>query len=191
MNAIGAQLSTDDMVNLAAYFGSLSGVQGQAKSDMLPALVATKVSFPEGYKTSFVRYHTINFPVTKQVRHYYANEAAIRAAKEGKNVPDGAYMLAEVYSAKLDADKKPMVGPDGFFVADQLTGYTAMARDAGWGAEVPDLLRNENWNYAAFSAAKQLRTGVNQAECLACHKPLDKTSYLFTLEPLAAVAKAR
>lgn len=191
MNAIGAQLSADDISNVAAYFASLPGAQGQAKSEMLPSLVATKVSFPEDYKTRFVRYQTINFPATKQVRYYYANEPALRAAKEGKNVPDGAYMLAEVYSAKLDADKKPVLGPDGFYVADQLTGYTAMARDAGWGADVPDMLRNENWNYAAFSAAKQLRSGVNQAECLACHKPLDKASYLFTLDALTAAAKAR
>jgi hypothetical protein len=56
---------------------------------------------------------------------------------------------------------------------------------------VPDLLRNENWNYAVFTAAKQLRPGINQAECLACHKPLDKTSYLFTLEQLSAAAKVR
>jgi hypothetical protein len=28
---------------------------------------------------------------------------------------------------------------------------------------------------------------VNQAECLACHKPLDKVSYTFTLKALAAV----
>lgn len=30
------------------------------------------------------------------------------------------------------------------------------------------------------------RAGVNQAECLACHKPLDKTSFTFTLKELAA-----
>jgi hypothetical protein len=30
------------------------------------------------------------------------------------------------------------------------------------------------------------RAGVNQAECLACHKPLDSTSYTFTPQQLAA-----
>ncbi len=190
MNAIGAQLSADEMGNVAAYFASLPGAQGVAKSEMFPALVATKVAFPEGYRATFKQYHTINFPATKQVRYYYANPVALQAARDGKSVPDGAFMLAEVYSAKLDADKKPVMGADGFFVPDQLTGYTAMARDAGWGTAVPDLLRNENWNYAVFNAAKQVRSGVNQAECLACHKPLDKTSYLFTIDRLTAVAKA-
>jgi hypothetical protein len=46
------------------------------------------------------------------------------------------------------------------------------------------MLRNGDWNYAAFSPDMKLRAGVNQAECLACHKPLDKASFLFSLEPL-------
>ncbi len=83
------------------------------------------------------------------------------------------------------------MGADGFFVPDQLLAYTAMARDAGWGKDIPDMLRNDNWNYAVFTPAKQLRPGVNQAECLACHKPLDKTSFTFTLDRIAAAAKAR
>ncbi len=77
------------------------------------------------------------------------------------------------------------MGADGFFVADKLLFYTAMARGAGWGKDIPDILRNEDWNYAAFTTDKQHRPGVNQAECLACHKPLDKSSYLFTLKQLA------
>jgi hypothetical protein len=63
--------------------------------------------------------------------------------------------------------------------------YTAMARDTGWGKDIPEMLRNENWNYAIFSLDKTPRTAVNQAECLACHKPLDKVSYTFTLKQLA------
>ena len=63
-----------------------------------------------------------------------------------------------------------------------------MERQAGWGAEFPEVLRNEDWQYAGFTAAKQARAGVNQAECLACHKPLDKASYTFSLEPLTLAA---
>jgi len=43
----------------------------------------------------------------------------------------------------------------------------AIGRDAGWGAEIPEILRNENWNCAAFTADKQRTADVNQAECLA------------------------
>jgi hypothetical protein len=98
-------------------------------------------------------------------------------------------LIAEVYSAKLDADKKPLVGSDGNFVPDQLVAYTAMARDAGWGKDFPDMLRNEDWNYAVFTPDGKLRPGINQAECLACHKPLDKSGYVFTLEQIAAASK--
>jgi len=78
-----------------------------------------------------------------------------------------------------------VTGSDGLFVPDKLILYTAMARGAGWGKDFPEMLRNEDWNYAVFTTDKQLRTGVNQAECLACHKPLDKVSYTFTLKQLA------
>ena len=191
MNAIATQLGADEIPNVAAYFASLPGAAGVAKSDFLPALVKTRVAFPEGYQSSFTKYHTINFPATRQVRHYYANAAALQAARAGRPLPDGAVLFAEVHSAKLGADKQPLTGADGFFVADQLLFYTAMARDAGWGAELPEMLRNEDWNYAVFTSAKQLRPGVNQAECLACHKPLDKTSFTFTIDRLTQVAKAR
>jgi len=132
-----------------------------------------------------VKYHAINFPATGQVRYYYANKAAVQAAKEGKALPDGSVLFAEVYAAKLDADKKPVTGSDGFFVPDKLIFYTAMARNPGWGQDFPEMLRNEDWNYAVFTTDKQQRPGVNQAECLACHKPLDKVSYTFTLKQIA------
>ena len=64
-----------------------------------------------------------------------------------------------------------------------------MAREAGWGRDIPEMLRNDDWNYAAFTPEKKMRP-VNQAECLACHKPLDKASYTFTLKELAAAKMA-
>lgn len=187
MNAIAAQLSADDMVNVAAYYESQPGAAPGAKSAFLPNVAGTKVVFPEGYKETFTKYHTINFPAAKEVRYYYANPAAVAAAKAGKSLPDGSVLFVEVYSAKLDADNKPVTGADGFFVADKLVRYTAMEREAGWGDAIPDMLRNENWHYAVFTTAKQQPAGVNQAECLACHKPLSNVSYTFTLQPLLAV----
>ena len=186
MNAIASQLSPDDIANVAAYYAQQPGPATGAKSTFLPNVAKTGVTFPEGYKETFTKYHTINFPATNQVRYYYANKAAVQAAKEGKPLPDGSFLFAEVYAARLDANKKPVMGSDGFFVADKLLFYTAMARGAGWGKDIPEMLRNEDWNYAVFTLDKQHRPGVNQAECLACHKPLDKVSYTFTLKELAA-----
>ena len=190
MNAMASQLSAEDIANVAAYFASLPGAAGGNKSEFLPHVAKTSVKFPEGYQASFIKYHTINFPATKQVRHYYGNKAAVEAARAGKSLPDGSVLFAEVYSAKLDADKKPVTGADGFYEADKLLFYTAMQRDAGWGKEFPEALRNEDWNYAIFTPDKKHRPNVNQAECLACHKPLDKASYTFTLKELAAAKAA-
>jgi len=186
MAAIANQLSAAEMADVAAYFASLPGATGTAKSAQLPNLAKSYLTFPEGYKDSFVRYHTINFPATRQVRHYYANKVAVQAAKEGKSLPDGSYLIAEVYAAKLGADGKPVTGSDGFYIADKPLLYTAMARDAGWGKDIPEMLRNENWNYAVFTLDKKHRP-INQAECLGCHKPLDKVSYTFTLQQISAV----
>jgi cytochrome c553 len=190
MNAMAAQLSADEIANVAAYFASLPGAGAAAKSDFLPQIAKTSVAFPEGYQSSYVKYHTLNFPETKQVRLYYANAVAVEAARAGRSLPDGSVLFAEVHSAKLAADGKPVTGAGGFFEPDKLLFYTAMARNAGWGRDIPEMLRNEDWNYAVFTTAKQHRPGVNQAECLACHKPLDKASYAFTLKELAAAKPA-
>jgi cytochrome c553 len=186
MSAIAAQLSVADMANVAAYYAAQPGAAAAARSAQLPNVAKTNVSFPEGYRENFVKYHTINFPATRQVRYYFADKAAVAAAKAGSTLPDGTTLLVEVHAARLDADGKPVTGADGFFVADKLMFYTAMARAAGWGRDIPEMLRNSDWNYAAFSTDKQHRP-INQAECLACHKPLDKTSYTFTLKQLAEV----
>ncbi|OGA37892.1 MAG: hypothetical protein A3G24_04905 [Betaproteobacteria bacterium RIFCSPLOWO2_12_FULL_62_13] len=185
MNAIAAQLSSQDMANVAAYFAAQPGAEKGARSSFLPNVAKTRVTFPEGYKDTFTKYHTINFPATKQVRYYYANEAAVRAAKEGNALPHDSVLFAEVYAARLDTEKKPVMGGDGFYVADKLLFYTAMARGTGWGKDIPEMLRNGDWNYTVFTTDKQHRPGVNQALCLACHKPLGNTSYVFTLKQLA------
>ena len=186
MNAMAAQLTPTEIADVAAFFASQPGAPAASKSAFLPNLAKTSVAFPEGYKDTFTKYMTINFPATKQVRYYFANKTALQAAKSGKPVADGAYMLVEVHAAKLDAEQKPVMGSDGFFVADKPLFYTAMASEAGWGKDIPDMLKNANWNYAVFTLDKKHRPGANQAECLACHKPLDGTSYTFTLKQLAA-----
>ena len=191
MNAIAGQLSTDDISNVAAFFAAQSGATSTAKSALLPNLAKSNMAFPADFPKGYTKYPTINFPATKQVRYYYANPVAVAAAKEGREVGNGAYLMVEVYAAKLDADKKPIMGADGYYEADKLLFYTAMAREAGWGQDIPDMLRNAEWNYSAYTVAKQARAGVNQAECLACHKPLDQSSYMFTIKELTAAVKAK
>jgi cytochrome c553 len=185
MNAIAAQLSGNEINQAAAYFASQTGAGTTAKSALLPKLAKTNVSFPANYSSAFFRYHTFNDADAKQVKHYFANDIALAAAKAGKPLPDGAAIFVEIHAAKLDGNQNPIKGRDNFFVADRLLVYATMASGANWGENIPEMLRNENWHYAMFSADKQLRAEVNHAECLACHLPARKSSYVFTLEQLA------
>jgi len=191
MNAMAAQLGAEDIASLAAYFGSLAPASAGAKSELLPALATSKIRFPEGYRTSFTMYQTVNRADIGQVRYLWANPVALQAAREGRSLPDGSVLLLEQHSVKRDAAKQPVTGADGFFERDSLLGYTVMERGPGWGNDFPEMLRNEDWQYAVFNAAGQQRMGVNQADCLACHKPLDKASYAFSFEQVKAAALRR
>jgi cytochrome c553 len=188
MNAIAAQLGNDDIANVAAFFAGLPAAGGAAKSSFLPTLAASRATLPASYPAGFTMYQTVNRPDLNQVRYLYANDVALKAAREGRPMPDGALLVLEQHAAKLDADKKPVVKADGFYEADRLLAYAIMEHGAGWGREVPDMLRNADWNYAVFTPQKAARPGVHQADCLACHKPLATQSYLFSIEPLKKVA---
>jgi cytochrome c553 len=191
MNAIAAQLSPQEMSDVAAFFGSLTPSNVAAKSELLPQLTTSRVTLPEGYPNGFTMYSTVNRPDIGQVRYLYANAVALQAAREGRALPDGSLLVLEQHAAKMGPDKKPVVGSDGFFERDRLLAYAVMERRAGWGKDIPEMLRNEDWNYALFTPARQQRAGVNQADCLACHKPLDKASYTFTVEQIKTAALKR
>jgi cytochrome c553 len=188
MNAIAAQLDDAEIENLAAHFAALPGAAPEAVGAMSAALAGDRPEFPADYAASFTRYHTIDFPERQQVRYYWADPAALEAARAGGEFPAGAYLLVEIHKAELDGAGAPVTGPDGHYVAADLVGYTAMAKAAGWGDEVPAILRNGDWRYAVFSPAGEQRAGVNEAQCLACHKPLSATDYVFTDVPLKEVA---
>jgi hypothetical protein len=110
--------------------------------------------------STFTKYHTINFPETRRVRYYYANDAALQAAKAGKSLPDGSILFAEVFAAKLDADKKPLTASDGFLEPGELLFYTAMGREGRWGKDIPDMCAT--------------RTGI--IRCSQRQRPIDRST---------------
>ncbi len=185
MGPIAGQLADDEIDDVAAFFASLPGAAvSSAQSDLLPAVATSRVSFPADFPAGFTRYLRMNFPDNQQVRHFYANRAALEAARKDAPLPDGSMILVEVYGAKLDAEQHPIQDEAGFFVAGELKGYAAMARQPGWGDGIPEMLRNENWNYTALTTDKTQRSGLNQAVCFACHKPQSGDSHLFTMKEL-------
>jgi cytochrome c553 len=191
MNVMAPQLSDADIANVAAHFAAQPGAPAGAKSALLANVAATHVTLPASFRVGYTRYLTKDSVEAGQVSLYWANDAAFAAAAGGQLLPDGSAIYIESWSAKKGADGKPLVGSDGHLVADRLRSVSAMASGTAWGADIPEMLRNGNWNYALFSADRTLRTEVNQAECLACHKPKASSSYLFLQRELAAAAAAR
>lgn len=189
MNAIAGQLTDADIEEVVAYFAGQGAVASSEASPLGEMLAAGSIEFPADYATSMTHYTTINRPDNKQVRNLYANDVAMRSARSGAPLADGSLIIIEIFKAKLDADGKPVTGADGFFEKGPRAAFTAMERQPGWGARVPEVLRNGDWNYAVFSADRKPKSDVNQAKCLACHKPLADADYLFSFDALVAKAK--
>ena len=120
MNAIASQLTPTRSPTSPPTLPTQPGAATTAKSDFLPNLVKTSVTFPEGYQNTFMKYHTINFPATRQVRYYFANKAAVQRS-EGRQ--DAAGRLGAVRRGLLGEARRrreaASTGADGFFVAGQ------------------------------------------------------------------------
>ncbi len=189
MNAVAAPLSDAQIDTLAEHYAAMAGpADGSQTSPMLDELVLAEFPFPADYESGFLRYRT-TYPGS-QVRYLYANEVAVAAARAGGDLPDGSYLIVEIFAQRQDVDGNVVLGDDGQPLAGERIGYNVMAREAGWGDRVPRLLRNENWQYANLDANGDVNVAANQAACLACHVPLTDSSFLFTIEALTEAAGA-
>lgn len=181
MNAMAAQLSETDVENVATFFNSLASVGESEMSEVGAALGESKIEFPADYKETFELYSKIDKAAKKQVRHNLVNAHGLAGLDGDGRLADGAFVLTEIYAAKVDGDGNPVKGDDGHFVADKLLVVAAMEKRKGWGDAIPEELRNEDWNYALFEPDGSPKA-TNQAKCLACHKPLHDADYLFSYE---------
>jgi cytochrome c553 len=187
MNAMASQLSDADIANLAAYWSQTSSTD-TAVPDDIAAIKKSKMAFPRDFPKGFVLYATTNKEEQASVVKAYVNTVGFEAVKANKPLPDGSVIMIAAYNAKLDANKKPVVDKDGSWVVDKVKAFEGMEARAGWGKDVPEMLRNVNWNYSLFNADKTPRTEVNQALCLACHKPQADNSFVFGLKKIQAKA---
>jgi Cytochrome P460 len=155
-----------------------------------PASVSHLV-FPADFARSFTEYRRQDEPETKTISRSFANAMALQAAREGRPLPEGSAIYVANFSARLGADGQPVLGADGRLVPDKALSYSAMESGRGWGHDVPALLRNGNWNYGLFNADGSSRIGDLHSRCLACHKPKEQDSFVFTLKELQAKAQGR
>jgi cytochrome c553 len=186
MAAIAGQLSDADMETLALFWSQKPGAGSASASPGTALAIRSRMTFPAGFPTGFTLYETV--ADDGQVVKRYANDVALRAARAGTVLPAGAAIVVANHEAQLDAAQKPVLDGEGRPVAGKLLSYAGMESRAGWGESLPALLRNGDWDYALFSATGGRRDNVNQAPCLACHKPIAADSYVFTMKALRAAA---
>lgn len=147
-----------------------------------------RIDFPQNYPDAFTQYTIHNRDDIEQVRYLYANEIALRGAREGDVLPEGSVLLMELYKTMLDEEGEPVLGGDGFFEKDELVMYALMEKRAGWGDDYPQEIRNGDWNYAFFLPDRTRKPDVDESECMACHKPHAGNDYLFTLDDIKVQA---
>jgi cytochrome c553 len=193
MTAIVAQLSDADINDLAAYWSSQASGSDTTVSNEVAAIKKSQMTFPRDFPKGFVLYNTANKDDHDQnvVSKAYVNTVGLQAVKAGKPMPDGSAIIIVNYAAKLDASKKPVLEKDGSWAVDKVTGYEGMEARTGWGSAIPELLRNANWHYNIFGADKAPRADLNQAVCLACHKPEAAHSFVFGFPKIQAKATAK
>jgi cytochrome c553 len=191
MSAVASQLSDTDIENLAAYWSQRAAGSDTAIPAAALPIRNSKMTFPRAFPRGFVVYDSSYNAEDHSVSKSFANTVAIAAARAGQPLPDGSAIVVAAYSAKLDAKKQPVRDPDGGYAVDKTLSYSAMEARAGWGKDIPELLRNANWNYGLFNADKTPRGEWNQAVCLACHKPIASDSYLFSFKALKTKAQSK
>jgi len=144
-----------------------------------------KVVFPQNFDKG-VLYTTVDRADNKQYREIYTSQAAVDAAKKGLPMPDGTVVTLVQYKAKLDEQGNPEKDANGRFIKTDILAYTVMEKRKGWGAEYDEKIRNGEWEYQAFTAAKQPNPNAKLTACFECHKPLPQASdFLFTYGKMA------
>jgi hypothetical protein len=143
------------------------------------------IKFPADYAKG-VMYGTVDRADNKQVRHLYANtQAAIDAAKKGQPLPNGTVLTMVQYAAELDSGGNPVKGANGRFVkTDKIVGCTVMEKQAGWGAHVPEDIRNGDWQYQAFLPDRTANPKASLAGCFKCHLPYAKQDFVISWDLL-------
>ncbi len=143
-----------------------------------------KLAYPEGWDKQ-VMYATVDRHDTKQFREFYTSAEAVKAAREGKPIPDGTVITLAAYMAKVDAAGAPLKDANGRFIKDKLVVVNSMQKKAGWGQDIPADVRNGDWIYQSFSPDGKVNEKANLTACYQCHLPFKRDDYLTNLAKLS------
>jgi hypothetical protein len=131
---------------------------------------------PSDYKTWPKFLSAVQRPDAKQVREIYMNPVARNATAAG-GFGNGTMFVMENYAARARADGTLETGVDGKLVKGDLLRVFVMGKNAGWGADAIEPLRNGNWVYAAWLPSGQ-KAPEDTNTCRACHLPLSGKDFV-------------
>ncbi len=145
----------------------------------------TKIPFPADYKTTFTNYLSLDrVQNPDQTIRLFANDIAMKGPGPDGKLPFGSVLVAEVYKAKKDKDGNVIKSSLGRRIRDKFALIAVMARGENFGNDLPDGLKNGNWDFATFKPdGSPAKKDLNA--CRACHAPLTKTNHLFSYEHLS------
>ncbi len=174
--------STRRVVAAAAGVAAM-GLGALAVSQVTVPSGPNKLQFPEGWE-KLEMYATVDRPDTKQYREFYAAPAVVKAVREGKPIPDGAVLTLAAYLAKVDANGVPVKDANGRFMKDKLAAVNSMQKKAGFGADIPEPIRNGDWIYQSFTPDGKVNDKANLTACFVCHLPFAKDDFLTNMAKL-------
>lgn len=169
-------------------------------ADTVPAALPTRaandifpdsaVPYPAGYRTLLTHYATIERP-DATVRDLYINREALDELRRGRPLPNNTIIVIDGYDAEVDADGKPVIGPDGRYIkAAPFEMLHVAQRRSNWAeADFPSVVRTGRWNFGSFDATSGARFDEDLAACFNCHQAMPGTDFLYAADHLIAFVR--
>lgn len=136
-----------------------------------------ELAVPADYKSWPKFLSAIQRPDAKQVREIYMNPEAAKATASG-GFPNGTVFVMENYAALETTDGKLATDDKGKLIKADLLRVFVMGKNAGWGQDAPESLRNGNWVYASYLGDGRSKGPEDTATCRACHLPLANKDFV-------------
>ncbi len=138
-----------------------------------------RVELPADYKDSFVEFPMVNREMhDTQLGTLFANRDALQGIVTGE-FPSGSVMIFDVYKAKLDADGEAILDENGLRIPDAHAVTAVMEKRDGWGADIPEDIRNGDWDYSTYKADGNF-VEKDFSTCFECHLPLADEDFVFS-----------
>lgn len=142
----------------------------------------SRVSLPKDYKDVFTEYLSLDrIQNPDQFIRLFANDVAMQGENEQGELSNGSILVAEVYSVKKTADGTVIKTMLNRKVKDQLLLLAVMEKQDDFAKTSTSNINTGNWDFGAYKPNGDLAP-KNLDTCRACHSPLTKTDFLFSIE---------